>query len=531
MLHNKKFLAVSVCLALVGCKNEKIDISHNDAIPPVIDVKPSTPLEPSIPVIPPLVGLEPSTPFVPDFYNKETLLTNLPVFPCDPVIFAHEPTNSYNDASVTGGDEGSTKKHDLITWYDSIPHSQGGVKNLKKEYDLKKPIYDEVPVWDEGEHYIGLINKEHLENTLSYYNFVRGLSGLSRVYMSGYKQVLAQTAAWSGLSNNHDPKWEEAQEKKISRVMYDYAHKARETSNLWGECPKKDGDYVNATKFSFGGNFGLSFVWNESSHSNISSIGHRNAAMNWGQKDVGISMTHGYAYTWMVYGGEPGFMNGAGLGGDEQSIPYNAYPKGKRPIGLSMYPSHGFYPFFSLNDGHHSTSIVPFKEEVTELVKASVEADKEIISVKVEFFVHATDDTKNLTNPVKTVEMKDIAFTGTGKGGSFGGKDWIDNCGYDKAPLAVCPEGIVDLGGYHFSAEKPIRVRAPLDWYNEMKAAFNDQSKTPNYYTIRYTFDSKKPDGSNGDSLRVIKPFFMNPIVGEGVVAQTTYFDILRHRE
>ncbi|QDF68128.1 hypothetical protein FJQ87_16950 [Shewanella sp. SNU WT4] len=57
------------------------------------------------------------------FYNKDTVLTELPEVATDSLSFARETSDSYNLESSKGKDNGSTKKEDLITWYNAIRHS------------------------------------------------------------------------------------------------------------------------------------------------------------------------------------------------------------------------------------------------------------------------------------------------------------------------------------------------------------------------------------------------------------------------
>lgn len=464
-------------------------------------------------------------------YKKDTLLKELPeVIPesvnvSDLSEFVQEPTRSYNDVSQKGNDAGSTKKEDLIRWYDAIRHADEN--DIFRNFDGSDFVFRDIPVW-KPHHQIGIFSKPYAENALDYYNFMRSLFGGQRVYMSGYKQAASQASSWSNLGGGHYPTPEMGDALGLSSELFSIARFGREVGNLQGGAVNKETDYSRLETLPRNGD--LTSIWNEGEWDNIAGLAHRNVFMFYPGKDVGIGLVHGF-HTWMSWGQDPLRNDGSGLGGEEQKSILDSYPNGQSPNGVIMHPSHGYFPFFALNNHNQSVSVKPNGEYVSGLVKG------ETVSLKMEYFVHDEDgDLSTLTQPVKTLLVSDVVGSSLNDGGvspGSEGKDWVNPC---KDSVDSCDNAIQDRGGYHFTTGHnimPLVFRMPYGWFESIKNNIEeskDSGVTPKYHTIRYSFESKQPDGSQGESLIVKKPFYMNPAVGSNLTLQTTFFDINSHR-
>ncbi|MGL4475026.1 MAG: hypothetical protein ACRCT7_11330 [Shewanella sp.] len=464
------------------------------------------------------------------FYNKDTVLTELPEVATDSLSFARETSDSYNLESSKGKDNGSTKKEDLITWYNAIRHSDNS--DIFRNFDGSDFVFREVPSW-ETSHKIGVFSQPYAENALDYYNFMRALFGAQRVYMSGYKQISAQASSWSDLGGGHYPSAEMGQAAGLSTELYKVARFGRESGNLMGGKVNKTADYEVMKQLPRNGD--LTRIWNEGEWDGIAGLGHRNSFMFAPGRDVGIGLVAGF-HTWVSWGSNPMANDGAGLGGAEQKAIFDSYPVGATPTGVTMHPSHGYYPFFALSQNNQSVSVKFNADFVSPIAKADKAETQETISVTMEYFIHEQDgDLTALSQPVKTITLSDLVGTTQDTGGispGSKGADWVAPC---KGDASLCPEGVQDLGGYHLTTahgSMPLVFRMPYAWYQSMAADFKAAELTdvaPKYHTVRYRFSSRKPDGSKGESLVVKQPFYMNPQVGEYLVLQTTHFDILRH--
>ncbi|MBV7317196.1 hypothetical protein [Shewanella sp. NIFS-20-20] len=466
------------------------------------------------------------------FYNKETLLNELPLLPSDSSSYAAATSNSYNQASIKGNDIGSTKKADLITWYDDIRH--GDLHDPFRNFDGSDYVFREVPRW-QPEHTIGVFSQPYAENALDYYNFMRALNGMQRVYMSGYKQVSAQASSWSDLGGGHNPTVEMGQTAGLSTELFNVARFGREGGNLMGGRVNKTVNYEIMKQLPRNGD--LTRIWSEGEWDNIAGLGHRNSFMFYPGRDVGIGLVAGF-HTWLSWGANPMANDGAGLGGADQKAVFDAYPSGSAPAGVIMHPSHGYYPFFALNDYNQTVSVKFNSAYVAPITVAKRPEDNEIINLTMEYYVHETDgDLSTLAEPVNTITLTDIVGSGQQAGGTSPGSqgaDWVNPC---KGDVSECPEGVQDLGGYHLTTSHglmPLVFRMPYGWFQAMAADFAQAEQfdvAPKYHTVRYRFSSHKPDGSAGESLVVKQPFYMNPQVGQYLVLQTTHFDIMRQRD
>ncbi|WP_045409406.1 hypothetical protein [Vibrio jasicida] len=463
-------------------------------------------------------------------YSKDVLLQELPAVVPESVNkssikeYAQATSRSYNEASAKGNDVGSTKKSDLIRWYDEIRHAD--TTDVFRNFDGSDFVYRQVPMWT-PRHQIGVFSKPYAENALDYYNFMRALFGGQRVYMSGYKQAASQASSWSTLSGGHAPTLAMAEALGIAKPLFWSVAFGREAGNLQGGQVNKLVDYAILKQLPRNGD--LTSIWNEGSSDGIAGLGHRNSFMHAPGKDVGIGLVEGY-HTWMSWGADPRRNDGGGLGGAPQAAIFDAYPLGPVPSGVMMFPSNGYFPFFALGGHNQSVSVKQLnKDFVTGLVK------DEVVTLKMEYFVHQDDkDLTTLTQPVKTLVLSDVVGSTMDSGGvnpGSKGKDWVASCKDDTTP---CGDGVQDLGGYQFSTGHrlmPLVFRMPYGWYDAIRADMEDaelNDTTPKYHTVRYSFSSQKQDGTAGESLMVKQPFYMNPTVNKTLTLQTTFFDINR---
>ncbi|KII75403.1 cadherin repeat domain-containing protein [Vibrio renipiscarius] len=141
---------------------------------------------------------------------------------------------------------------------------------------------------------------------------------------------------------------------------------------------------------------------------------------------------------------------------------YDSYPELNSPEGVLMYPSHGYFPV-QTQDTNQSVT-VKLNGYASEVLAG------QFTTVDLQLFKHEKDgDLTSLGKPMASTQ------------------DYYE----------------------HRSGVYKIKMRD--SWWNIIKGDI-----TNNYYTVRYTFHSNK----------VLKPFYMNPTVGERVVLQTTYFDM-----
>jgi hypothetical protein len=449
------------------------------------------------------------------FYDKATLLANLPDMPS--ASDSQEPYDSYVNATSKGNDQGSTKRLDLIRWYNAIRHAD--TSTPFRDFNGSAKVYAEAPNFTEGQYRIGILSKAYAENHLDYYNFLRALFGGQRVYMSGYKQVGAQASSFSELNGGHDPKIEDAAKRGFSAELFAAIWAARRTSNLQGGRVDRDADfYANTTQLARHGS--LTSVWNEGEWPNIAGLGHRSVFMYAPGRDIGAGLVKGY-HTWMSWGAEPKRNDGNLLGGDEQKRIYDSYPAGRMQNGVHVWPSHGYFPFFALRGRNQSWGMKLYSGDV------SAPSRDEAVTLRMEYFVHEQDgDLSTLSTPVASLEVSDIR----GSGQNAGGKGAINSQGvFDyEGPDWVVPKAEAAFGGgYHFTldgASFPTQFRMPQGWYDQMAADFSTADR-PKYHTVRYTFTS------NSGGLQVKRPFYMNPTIGTPLVVQTTFFDPQKHTE
>lgn len=469
--------------------------------------KPSTPPV-TTPTPPPVTP--PSSTSV--FYDQPTLLANLPDMPSN----AQEPYDSYVNATSKGNDQGSTKRLDLIRWYNAIRHAD--TSTPFRNFDGSARVYAEAPNFTKGQYRIGILSKPYAENHLDYYNFMRALFGAQRVYMSGYKQVSAQASSFSDLPGGHYPAANDATSRGYSKELFDAISFGRGSSNLQGGNVNRDWDYASATRLNR--NSDLTGVWNESDGGNIAPLGHRRSFMHTPGKDMGAGLVAGF-HSWQSWGADPMRNNGNLLGATEQKRIYDAYPQGRSPNGVQVWPSHGYFPFFALSGRNQSWGMELYSADV------SAPSQDEAVTLRMEYFVHEQDgDLSTLSNPVASIEVSDIK----GSGINAGGKGAINAQGvldYDGPDFITAQAGATFGGGYHFSLDGsnfPTQFRMPQAWFAQMNADFSAASK-PKYHTVRYTFIA------NGVGLRVKRPFYMNPTIGAPLVVQTTFFDPQKNTE
>lgn len=469
-------------------------------------------------------------------YDKDILLISLPDIPT--FESSQLPSISYNTTSAKGNDLGSTKKADLIMWYDNIRHAD--LEDKFRNFNGSDFVFREIPQWGNVQK-IGIFSQPYADNALDFYNFLRSLFGAQRSYMSGYKQIAAQASSWSNLGGGHYPTLEMAEKEGINKETFNLAYAGRELGNLQGGSVNKTADYKMMKTLPR--NDDLTSIWDEGSADGIQGMAHRNVFMDYRSRDVGIGLVEGF-HTWLVWGSDPLRNNGSGLGGEEQLAIFDAYSQGLVPNGVIMYPSNGYYPFFALKGANQSTSVKFNSAYVEPTAKPLEGVVGETISLTMEYFRHEKDgDLTTLSVPYKTMVLSDVIGTDMTQGGRSPGSkgvDWVALCKPDPAdqtlPL-VCPEGVVESGGYHFTTGHggmPLVFRMPYGWFKEMQENFqlaDEQNILPQYHTVRYSFSSKKADGTKGESLLVKTPFYMNPTVGAPLVLQTTFFDINRLRD
>lgn len=494
-------------LILTGCLEK--GGGGGSAKPPAKPTPPVTepakpPVEPSTP--PPVSDSDNAN----NFYDQPTLLANLPEFPAN----AQEPYDSYVNASSKGNDQGSTKRLDLIRWYNAIRHAD--TSSPYRNFDGSARVYAEPPSFAKGNQRIGILSKAYAENHLDYYNFMRALFGAQRVYMSGYKQVSAQASSFSDL-NGHYPTAAEGASKGFTGAFFDAIAFGRGSSNLQGGSLNRSWDYAAATRLNRNGD--LTGIWNEGEWDNIATLGHRLSFMFPPGKDIGAGLMAGY-HSWQSWGADPMRNNGNLLGGAEQQRIHDSYPAGRTPNGVQVWPSHGYFPFFALAGRNQSWGMKLYSADV------SAPSQDEAVTLRMEYFVHEQDgDLSTLSNPVASIEVSDIK----GSGVNFGGKGALNAQGlpdYDGPDFITPQAGAVLGGGYHFTldgANFPTQFRMPQAWFAQMQADFS--SAKPKYHTVRYTFVS------TGRGLRVKRPFYMNPLIDAPLVVQTTFFDPQKNTE
>jgi hypothetical protein len=163
---------------------------------------------------------------------------------------------------------------------------------------------------------------------------------------------------------------------------------------------------------------------------------------------------------------------------------------------------------------------------------ASVPKAGEVVSLKLEYFVHATDGDLSTLNQASALSYQTITLTDTAGPKGFGSGPINPATG---APDYVNANQIlnggtgpqfIQGGGYYFVATGgyswKTQWRMPENWYTSMAADFGNAATAPKYHTVRATFTS------DGPGFKVIKPFYMNQTVGAPLVVQTTFFDIQR---
>lgn len=439
-----------------------------------------------------------------NFYNKAVLLANLPDMPADPISFAAASYNSFKNASAKGNDAWSTKRLDLVRYYNDIRY--GDNSTYYKEYTGTTPVFAELPSWVQGSYRIGVLNKQWQTNALDFYNFARAVGGMSFNYMSGYKVVSAQAAAWAPVGGSHSPSSTEAASKGIIGALWNAVSWGRGASNLMGGSVSTTMNYAPLTSFPSNGR--LMSIWNESESGKVAGLGHRNSYLFYPGRDIGIGAV-GNMYTWQAWGADPVYNDGQLLGGASQKAIRDTWQDGGAPGGGFSWPSNGYFPFFMWNGVNQAWS--------AKLPGASTTAPAsgETITLKMEYFVHAQDgDLTQLSNPVNTLTLKSVV--GNSAGGS--GPDYQ---GADGIPNGATGSQYFGGGGYYFSANGaniPYLWRMPNDWYTAMATDF--ATATPKYHTVRFTFTS------DGAGFKVKAPFYMNPVVGAPLVIQTTLFDI-----
>ena len=449
-------------------------------------------------------------PVTPDvFIDKTVLYENLPELPIDVEHYAHETTLSYNGSSskcdesivscVPEPDQGSTKKADLIKWYNEIRHADSS-DNFKNFNGLDS-VYREAPNFNEGQYNIGILSKNYLENHLDFYNFMRSLFGASRVYISGYKQVAAQASSFSDLGGGHYP----GNTANYPDTLFKAIVHGRGAGNLQGGSVDKNIDYASLETLPRNGS--LVSIWNESAGDGFAGMGHRKTFMYLPGKDLGVGLVVGF-HTWLSWGEDPKGNDGNTLGGDNESSILNSYPNPLYPLGALVWPSHGYFPHIMLGGNNENWGMAVGSGNVSRLTSG------ESVELKMDYFVHSEAIKPSLlTVPTHSITLTDIVGSGINAGGSG-----PDNDGPD---FSVADAAHQYGGGYAFSTDSSnyMQMRIPSDWNKKIITELEtDGSKE---HTVRFTFTTN-PDGG----LKVLKPFYMNQTVGENLVLQTTFFSI-----
>ncbi len=436
--------------------------------------------------------------------------------------FAAIPYNSFKGVTSKGNDALSTKRLDIVNFYNNI---RNGDATVYKEYTGTVPVYAEIPSWVEGSYDMGILNLGWQQNALDFYNFTRALFGDQWVYMSGYKEVATQVAAMSNLNGSHRPNVNDANAAGMGGAMFEAISWARAGSCLMGGAVNTKANYGTYTTFP--ANAKLSSIWSEAESGRIAELGHRAAFLNPGQRDVGIGAVNGY-YVWEPYGGSPQHNNGNLLGAEQQQTLYNYWPVGPVPAGTSAWPSHGYFPFFMLHGNNQGWAV-----DILGGV-ASLPAKGEVITLKLEYFVHAADGDLSTLNQSNAISYQTITLTDTvgvansGFGPVNPATGVPDYSNAEQIPGGGTGAQFVQGGGYYFTTSGSsfkTQWRMPQNWYDDMKNDFSSTTGTPNYHTVRATFTS------NGPGFKVIKPFYMNQTVGAPLVVQTTFFDIQRQTQ
>ena len=447
-----------------------------------------------------------------NFFTPSVLLANLPDMPNDIASYASEPYNSYMNASAKGNDQASTKRPDIVKWYNAIRYADP--KDLYHNFDGSARVYAEVPNWTKGQYRMGILGKAYLSNHVDYYNLLRALFGGQRVFISGYKEVASQASSFSDLAGGHYPSKSTGEAAGMTGALFSAIYSGRSGSNLQGGVVNRNFNYAAATTLPR--NSDLTSVWNEAASGNIAGLGHRAAFMYAAARDIGVGIVAGF-HSWEVYGDGPASNNGGLLGAAAQQAIYDKWPRGPVPGGAMSWPSHGYFPFFVLNAANQGYSLS------TQGAYFSIPAKGEIITLKMEYFVHAKDgDLSQLQNPVQSISVSAVAGqpnSGTGAINLLSGKP--DYVNAEQIPNGASGAQYEQGGGYYFTASGgtiPFQWRMPQNWYNAMQADF--KGLTPSFHTLRFTFSG------SGAGFKVQKPFYMNPSVGAALVIQTSFFDI-----
>jgi len=387
------------------------------------------------------------------------------------------------------------------------------------------PVYAELPKWVEGSYDMGILNLGWQQNAVDFYNFTRALYGAQWVFMSGYKEVASQVASMSNLPGSHSPSVNDANAAGMGGAMFSAIYAGRSSSCLMGGSVNTKLNYGALTAFP--ANSKLASIWDEAGSGNIAGLGHRAAFMYAPQRDVGIGAVAGM-YDWMPYGAAPQANSGNLLGSALEQTLFNYWPVGAIPAGVNAWPSHGYFPFFMLAGSNQGWALKIYGGV------ASTPAKGEIITLKLEYFVHAADGDLSTLNQSNAISYQTITLTDTSgvAGSGFGpvnpSTGAPDYTNAEQIANGATGTQYVQGGGYYFTATGsnfPVQWRMPQNWYADMAADFNNKTGTPNYHTVRATFIS------NGPGFKVIKPFYMNQTVGAPLVVQTTFFDIQRQTQ
>ncbi|QZA81058.1 hypothetical protein [Deefgea piscis] len=439
------------------------------------------------------------------------------------IDYIREPTTSYNNASAKGNDQASTKKEDLVRWYRDIRH--GIADNPFREFDggaifKHPPVFASQAPFNTADHDVGVYKREFLENRLDFYNFFRALYGAQRSYISNYKQTTTQAGAWLGRQvvpeggSGHYPSWTIANEKYgIKKATFEAGYHSRSSANI--QVGGTGGDQSNLNHFM--SNERLSAIWNEGEWDSMAALGHRHVFLDESSKDIGFGV-YNWSLVWTVWGSNP--EKNWGWNSLTEKAYYTKYPAATAQQGVEMWHSHGYYPFFATSWTNQSINAKLLPAYITPLTPG------EQVKLKIELFHSQKDGDLSVGSPILGApvlgfELSDIQGTGADQGGESpvgasvsGGKDWV-------GALPTHPFG----GRWHFTAPKAnqLQFRMPEKMWQTITDGFNKAApEQKNYYTVRYTFTT------NGNGLKIVKPFYMNQTIGAQLILQTTYFDMSR---